>query len=112
MGSWSVTTVTGDLFGFSFLVMTPVETGWRYLNCHRTAMLVDGQPFPLPEPDHDGNIGRSSITETVVFYLNREQVAALTAALEIKIRVCTDVFTLPLEMGVRLSELLSRTASQ
>lgn len=109
MGSWSVTTISGDLFGFAFLTSTPAETGWRYLTCHRTNMLVDGRPFLLPEADHDGTIGRSSVTETVSFFLSREQVMELLPAMEIKIRVCTDVFTLPLETGTRLSDLVSRS---
>lgn len=64
---------------------------WRYLKCHTLDLLVDGNPVPLPEAKHDGNVKSGFISEHVSVDLSAEVVRKLAGATSIKWRICNDV---------------------
>ena len=75
----------------SFISSDSVEYGWRYLDCHMVAAMMDGRPFPLAEAEHSGDVGDGYVLEHITVPVTMEQLRQLSGAKDVKLRVCNDV---------------------
>lgn len=68
---------------------------WRWLRCHSIELLVDGEPIPLAESMHEGDVERSGgVSELVSVALPDGFVNRLDQVQNLRARVCRDVFIL------------------
>ena len=68
---------------------------WAYLHCHGFAMLVDGKPVRLPQPEHDGRVSRGFVSEFIVMKTDASVFEAIASAKTVEIQVCNDEWRLP-----------------
>lgn len=67
---------------------------WVYLQCHRTYWLVDGKPFQLPQPTHDGRVHSGYVIEFLVISpVTINQIEQLAQAKKVEFKVCNDEYT-------------------
>ncbi len=95
-----------------FDVNSVSHDGWRYLDCHRLNMLVDGVPLAIPEAEHRGTVGRTYVLEHVWVPLTVEVLERLANAEVVRFRVCTSAFTMPSGFGAALRDLRSRATGE
>lgn len=76
------------------LLVTTAHRSWRWLECHTTHMLVDGEIVELGEAEHNGDVSRGFVVEQVRVPLSRDAIVTLTQAAEVRVRICNDVMRL------------------
>lgn len=75
-----------------FMVGAGFREGWRWLECHHVDLLVNGEPFRVAaQEEHDGEVERGYVAESVVVPLTPVEATALMSATSLRFRVCTDV---------------------
>lgn len=72
----------------------PSAGSWQYLRCHTLDILADGQPLPIPETRHSGDVHTGGVSEYVSVDIGDAATATLFAAHSIRARLCTDTFEL------------------
>jgi hypothetical protein len=63
---------------------------WRYLRFHETFLLADGKRVPTVKVDHDGDVHRGGVTETIIVTLDPAAVRTLGKAKVIEYKVGLD----------------------
>lgn len=75
---------------------TSSPNGWEYLKCHGVDALVDGKPFPMPPPRHDGStIYGSLVHESIRIEPTWAEFSRIAAAKTVEFRVCTTEIKVP-----------------
>lgn len=77
------------------IVLIGAYEQWTYLKCNTTHWLVDSKPFELPQPIHEGEVGRGFVMELLTIVpvpLSALQQMAVVKKVEFK--VCNDEFML------------------
>ena len=82
--------VTEDVY-FSFSSVS--SDSWQYLKCHSLNFLVDGQPVPVGETDHDGSVGRGYVIEYVRFQAPLSLIERMGQARSVEAKICNTEFT-------------------
>lgn len=87
-----IATFTGEkptkVPNFVNLQFWKINKSWQYLNCHSVSMLADGLPFPSAKSKHEGNVGRSQVTEIITVVFSHADVTKLSEAKTVEFKVC------------------------
>lgn len=67
-------------------------TAWRYLSCHTTNFLVDGQPLKTMDARHSGSVRDDGVLEFLLIPLELEQLKILGEAKTVEYRICQDEY--------------------
>lgn len=79
--------------GRVFVILTRPAKSWRYLECHTTRWLVDGERLSV-EAEHHGKVMDGGVIENLAFDLSAKDLARIAAAESVEYRVCNDEYTL------------------
>lgn len=94
------------------LTIGAVSSEWRYLRCHTVDMLADGRPVPLPDFEHEGDVGRlirsPVMHERVTATLPKETFDAMASASSIRVRLCNDVIEFSAEQVATVHDFVRR----
>jgi len=63
---------------------------WKYLHCNTTKWLVNGRPYVLPQPKHDGSVSAYGVSEFMWSKLTFAQLKRLSIAESMEYKVCND----------------------
>src|SRR5580693_5673701 len=64
----------------------------KYLECHSTYILADGQRVTAGSDSHDGSVRTGSVREIIEVPLDTKTIAQIGAASKIEFKVCNDEF--------------------
>lgn len=99
-----------DVPGF-LLRVHAVRREWRWLECARVDVLVDGKPMPSMSSQHVGRVNRSGVVDAVQADYSAEDLVRLEVAVALDIRVCRDEFVIRGERMKTIREFARRAAS-
>lgn len=74
-----------------FFVFDRLGETYKYDECHRVDLLLNGQPLSLPEPEHIIQYGEKLILERVAIPLTKRHVQKIAFAGTVEYRLCNDV---------------------
>jgi hypothetical protein len=83
---------------------------WAYLHCHGFAMLVDGKPVRLPQPEHDGRVSRGFVSEFITVKTDASVFETIASAKTVEIKVCNDEWLLPQQVIDHAKRMVAITA--
>lgn len=69
-------------------------SGWRYLRCNQTALLVDGKPFSVGKVEHDGRVGTGYVLEFLSIAIPTAALRQLGNAKTVEYKICNDEYRL------------------
>ncbi len=76
------------------LLFQKTSPDWKYLQCFGTDFLLDGRPFSLGEPTHDGRVGAGYVLEFIQFTVGFTRIVELASAHTVEVKICNDEFRL------------------
>ena len=76
-----------------FSLSSASSNSWQYLECHSLNFLVDGQPVPAGDTEHDGTVGLGYVIEYVRFHAPLNLVERMAQARSVEGKLCNTEFT-------------------
>lgn len=77
------------------VVLSSSSKEWKYSKCYGVDWLADDSPVAYQgSPSRSGTVGQGYVNEHISIEFTREQFLALSSGIEVKGRICDDVFLL------------------